>query len=445
MVLSVADRPGPARRRPERERKPPPGLAARRGAVDLIADVLDPGRLLGEGALGGLSPRERAEAHGLAEAVLRRLGEVDAALAPYVERMPGSPACHILRLMAAEIVFVGTASHAAVDVAVSLARLSPQAASMAGLVNAVGRRLSTAPPEPVEKPGRLNAAPWLAERLDAAWGRETTDAILAAHLGAAPHDLTPRDEADVEALAAELDAMALPSGTLRLPGRPQLSALPGFDAGAWWVQDAAAALPARLLAVAEGERVLDLCAAPGGKTLQLAAAGARVTALDHSAKRMARLEENLARTRLTAETVVADAFDWTPEARFDAILLDAPCSATGTIRRHPDLPHRFDPAALERLVDLQARLLARAWGWLAPGGRLVYATCSILPEEGEARVSAFLAATPAAGRVAFDPDDPALPPGAIDAEGALRTLPSMLPEIGGLDGFHATMLHCNKG
>ena len=256
-----------------------------------------------------------------------------------------------------------------------------------------------------------------------------------AHLVPAPHDLTPALPGDAEALAHELGARLLPTGTVRLANRPQLSALPGYAAGAWWVQDAAAALPARLVPAPAERRVLDLCAAPGGKAMRLASAGARVTALDISGPRMERLRENLRRTGLAAETVTADALEWQPDAPFDAILLDAPCTATGTIRRHPDLPHRTDGSALPALTALQARLLDRAWGWLAPGGVLVFCTCSLLPAEGEAQADAFLARTPNAALAPITGDDAI--PFEFVADGRLRTRPDQWPALGGLDGFFA--------
>ncbi len=236
------------------------------------------------------------------------------------------------------------------------------------------------------------------------------------------------------ALAQELDARALPTGSLRLPGRPQLTALPGFSAGAWWVQDAAAALPARLVPSPEGKRVLDLCAAPGGKTMQLAAAGARVTALDASAPRMGRLRENLGRTGLEAETVVADALHWQAEAPFDAVLLDAPCTATGTIRRHPELPYRADGRGLPALVELQRRLLDRAWGCVAPGGVLMFCTCSLFKAEGEAQAAEFAAR--AAGAVAMPVGADEVPAEFVSG-GWLRTRPDQWVDRGGVDGFFA--------
>ncbi len=409
-----------------------PGLAARQGAVRLLSAVLDRGRMPDESRLPG-GPAERAEARALADLALRRLGEIDTLLAERVPRPPRAPVDHILRVMAAELVFGQGAAHAAVDLAVRQAKGGP-GAKLAGLVNAVGRRLAAERPEEAPDAPWRNTPEWLWHRLAQDWGAERAQAMAAAHLRPAPLDLTLRDPADAEALAAELGAAVLPTGGLRLQTRPQISALPGFRQGAWWVQDAAASLPARMIGEAESRRVLDLCAAPGGKTLQLAAAGARVTALDISEARLARLRENLARTGLAAEIVEADALAWTPPAPFDAILLDAPCSATGTIRRHPDLPRRFEPKSLAELTALQSALLARAWEWLAPGGVLVYATCSLLKAEGEAQAAAFAKA--GAERLPLGPEDgPAAAFAA--AAGDLRTAPDLWPEAGGLDGFFA--------
>ena len=234
------------------------------------------------------------------------------------------------------------------------------------------------------------------------------------------------------------DGIRLPTGSLRLAAPGQVSALPGFAEGGWWVQDAAAALPAQILAPVAGESILDMCVAPGGKTLQLAAAGARVTALDISEPRMKRVRDNLARTGLSAEIVVGDALTY--QGRHDAILLDAPCSATGTIRRHPDLPHAKDGAEFAGLIAAQAEMLAHAWSLLRPGGRMVFCTCSLLPYEGEAQIDAALAAFP---DMVVDPaalNLPGIDPGWIGSEGGLRLRPDYWPELGGMDGFYIALL-----
>lgn len=318
-----------------------PGFAARAGALHMIdAVVLDGGGMLDEDGLSG-SPTERAEAHGLADLTLRRLGQIDDALGRFVQRMPKPPVDHVLRLMAAELIFVGTAPHAAVDLAVRLVKARSGAAKLAGMVNAVGRRLAEQGAEIAagQDAAALNTPRWLWRRLAADWGAPATRAIAEAHLTPAPHDLTLKHPLQAAALVDALDAESLPTDSLRLPGRPQISAMPGYATGDWWAQDAAAALPARLIPALKGKRVLDLCAAPGGKTLQPAAAGAEVTALDILDHRMARLAENLARTGLTAETVVADALHWTPARPFDAILIDAP------LLRHRNHPPPSRPAA----------------------------------------------------------------------------------------------------
>lgn len=381
------------------------------------------------------SPAEKAEARALADLALRRLGEIDTILAERVPKAPRAPAIHILRVMAAELLFSEGRAHAAVDLAVRQAKAGP-AARLAGLVNAVGRRLSSEPPVPARDAPWRNTPGWLWHRMSEDWGASRTEAMATSHLAPPPTDLTLRDPGDRAALAEELQGELLPTGGLRVHRRPQITALPGFRQGAWWVQDAAASLPAQMLTEIAGRRVLDLCAAPGGKTLQLAAMGSRVTALDVSEARLRRLRENLARTQLTAEIVVADALAWEPSEPFDAILLDAPCSATGTIRRHPDLPQRFDPATLPELVSLQARLLRRAWEWLKPDGRIVYATCSLLRAEGEDQIAAFLSEVGAVrDRVRLAAAEPFL-----TKDGDLRTLPDAWPARGGLDGFFAACL-----
>ena len=278
---------------------------------------------------------------------------------------------------------------------------------------------------------------WLRGRLMSAWGKKATQSMEAAHARGAPLDLTPKD-GDATTLAVRVGGTALPTGSVRLDGPAKVSDLPGYDDGDWWVQDAAAALAVRALSPRPGERVLDLCAAPGGKTLQLAAAGAAVTAVDISAERMARLADNLGRTGLAARMVVADVLHWAPGEVFDAVLLDAPCSATGTIRRHPDLPFIRRSADIKPLVALQSALLDRALALLAPGGRLLFATCSLLPEEGEAQIRAALARH--AGLTVAPLDLPGAEAAWRSAEGGLRLRPDYWPDLGGMDGFYLALL-----
>jgi len=402
---------------------------ARAAAVRILGAVLGEGQLLGQSdeALAGLSGADRARAQRLAAQVLRQLAPVDAVLKPLLRKAPPLPVLNVLRLAVAELA-AGEAAHGVVNQAVTLVRAGRHGA-MAGLVNAVLRKIAAAPP--VLKPQRLPR--WLRDPLVAAWGKAAVVAMESVQAVPAPVDITLR-----AGRPPVPGAEALPTGSLRLPAGVQVSALPGYDSGDWWVQDAAAAMAARVLAPRPGERVLDLCAAPGGKTLQLADAGAQVTALDISGPRLARLRDNLARTGLQAEVVAADALHWQPDAPFDAILLDAPCSATGTLRRHPDLPFVKDGSELAELLPLQAALIDRALGWLAPGGRLVYCTCSLLPDEGEAQVAAALIRHPGlqVQRV--------LPAGAeagwLTPEGALRLRPDYWADRGGMDGFFIACL-----
>jgi len=420
------------------------GVESRHAAVIALDAVLDRDLPLDtawrEAKVDTLSDRDAGFARLLVLTTLRRLGSIDAVIDRFVAKRPVGKnrlGVQIMRIAGAELMALDGAPHAAVDTAVRLAKRLPETQRLSGMVNAVCRRMSdegcrmfdAADAEAVDTPA------WLWERLKDAYGEPTARAIAAAHRHGAPLDLMPaRDAGD---WAARLHGTLTPVGTVRRSGGA-VAGLEGYGEGAWWVQDAAATLPARMLGDVAGRRVLDLCAAPGGKTMQLAAMGAEVTALDISKPRMRRMRENLLRTRTGVKVVIADALDWNPEGEFDAILLDAPCSATGTIRRHPDLPHLKTGAVLSSLVPLQDALLARAWQWLAPGGALVYATCSLLPEEGEARVASFLGSHPDARLDPVGPDS-GIPPEMV-SEGALRSLPSHWPDIGGLDGFYAARL-----
>jgi len=395
-------------------------------AFDLLTAVFDRRRPLEEAldAAPPAEPRDRAAAHRLAAAVLRRLGSLDAVLEPFLTRAPPDGVKHVLRLGAAGLLLLATPPHAAVATAVALAR-TRRLAPFAGLVNAVLRRVSDAGPAALDglDGPRLDTPPWLW----ASWGADAR-AIAEAHEHEAPLDLSLRPGAELPP-----GATLLPTGSVRLPAGTRVQDLPGFDAGAFWVQDAAAALPADLLHAKPGEHVADLCAAPGGKTAQLAATGARVTAVDRDTYRLRRLHENLARLQLEVQVVQADAATWTPPALFDAVLLDAPCSATGTIRRHPDVARLKRPRDLAELTAGQDRLLAAATAMLRPGGRLIYAVCSLQPEEGAGRVAGLPGLRPDPFTAAeLDGIPPALTP-----QGTLRTHPGLWTDRGGMDGFFA--------
>jgi len=411
---------------------PPPRSPAapptRRAAARLLEAVLGRHRPLEEaleGLPGQIAPRYRAAAHRIAAAVLRRTASLDAVLEPYLRREPPAEVRNALRMGAAELLLLGTPAHAAVSGAVAVA---PK--PFAGLVNAVLRRVAeggAAALAELDGP-RLDTPPWLWSAWHAAYGPEAARGIAEAHAVEAPLDLTLAPGA-----TAPDGGATLATGSVRYPSGTRVTELPGFAEGGFWVQDAAAALPARLLAPRAGERIADLCAAPGGKTAQLAAAGALVTAVERDPKRAARLRENLARLKLAATVVEADASAWEPGERFDAVLLDAPCSSTGTIRRHPDIPHRKRPRDIPPMAEAQAGLLAAAARLVKPGGRLVYAVCSLQPEEGEAQ----LEAAAALGLVP-DPVRAEEVPGleaAITPAGALRTRPDLWGERGGMDGF----------
>ena len=419
---------------------------ARAAALDLLQGVIRRKQALDQQMAGGafavLDPRGRAFAHNLVATTLRRLGQIDALISTCLEKpLPANArtAQDILRLGAAQLLFTGTADHAAVDTAVDLARARGQG-RLAKLVNAVLRRLQRegAAALAAQDAARLNTPDWLWRAWEAAYGAETCRAIAQSHLTPAPLDITVKE--DAAGWAERLGGVVLSDRSLRLTDAAPVPELPGFAEGAWWVQDRAAALPVRLLGDVAGLSVLDLCAAPGGKTAQLAAAGARVTALDRSEKRLETLARNLERLGLGVETVAADALSWAAPAPFDAILLDAPCSATGTIRRHPDLPHLKRPEDTAKLADLQDRLLARAADWVRPGGLLVFATCSLQPEEGVERIRAFLAQHPGFTTEPVTAGESGITPEMVSPQGWLRTLPSMAAEIGGMDGFFAAAL-----
>lgn len=410
-------------------------LIARRAAIGLLIGISREKRLLSEliadaeGPLKDLSGPDRARAQRLALAALRRAEAIDALLAPHMRTAPNPETRAILRLAITELAERPDEAHGIVSAAVDLARENPRSTKAAGFVNALLRRAAISR---LDLPA-ARLPQWLREPLLRQFGKVAVRGMEAAHLAGPMLDITLRDPSAAEAWAERLGATLLPTGSLRLAPGVQVSGLPGYEEGAWWIQDAAAALPARILDVQPGERVLDMCAAPGGKTMQMAAAGGEVTALDLSESRMARLRENLGRTGLQATTVVGDGLTWGASHLFDAILLDAPCSATGTIRRHPELPLVREAGDIPGLVSLQSRMIDHAIQLLAPGGRLVFCTCSLLPEEGEQQFAAALGRHPEMSR---DQKAVAGWPGTWDAKGGgLRLRPDFWPEIGGMDGF----------
>jgi 16S rRNA (cytosine967-C5)-methyltransferase len=431
------------------------GLPARRAAVELLAAVLQKkqalddvlGRSLERGAMFDLPVRDRALARAIIAASLRRKGQLDHALFTFLERgLPDKSGTlyPILLSGAAQLIFLKTPPHAAIDLAVTLAQYDPKAKRYDKLVNAVLRRVAN---EGEAIAGSLNAArvntpDWLWSRWASYWGEARAHAIAEANLTEPPLDLTVKS--DPALWAERLSGRVLPNDSVRLLPKGRIESLPGYDDGAWWVQDVAASLPAKLLGDVSGQRVADLCAAPGGKTAQLVLGGASVIAIDNSKARLKLLAENLKRLRLEAELIEADATKWQPGGLFDAVLLDAPCSSTGTIRRHPDIPYVKSAKDIEALAALQARLLDNAASLVRPGGKLVYSTCSLEPEEGEAQIAAFLTRNNA---FSLDPIAPGELYGQaewIEPSGCLRTFPYELrfdvPEWSGMDGFFAARL-----
>jgi 16S rRNA (cytosine967-C5)-methyltransferase len=429
-----------------------PGLAVRRIAADILDGVLRRHRSLdeqldGPKELAALPERDRALARALVGTVLRRLGTLRHLVGLFLDR--GAPAQAplvetVLLLGAAQILLLQIPDHAAVDLAVRLVQADRHAARYAGLVNAVLRRVTR---EGAERLAGLDAValdtpPWLLERWSRTYGEETARAIAAANNCEPALDLTVKSDPDT--WAASLNGRVLSTGTVRTIAHGPVTALPGFAEGTWWVQDAAAALPVRLFGDLHGKRVADLCAAPGGKTAQLAAAGALVTAVDRAPARLARVGDNLNRLSLGAELVCADATTWAAEDKFDAVLLDAPCSSTGTIRRHPDVPWLKTAADIAALSGLQGRLIEHALALTKDGGTLIYCTCSLESEENEDIVAALLARRTGVRRIPVGVSEVFGHAEFISKNGDLRTLPCQLPDadprLSGLDGFYAAKL-----
>jgi len=431
-----------------------PGLTARRIAADILDNVIRRNRPLDgeiDGAdahpgLAALPERDRALVRKLAATVLRRIGTLRHVLRQFLDSgfPKDAPRVEIVLLIgAAQILFLDVPDHAAVDLSVRLVQADRRAAKYPGLINAVLRRVTREGPDLLTT---LDVVPldtpvWLFERWTRHYGEAAARAIAVAHGHEPPLDLTVKSDAD--SWAQRLRGRVLPTGSIRTDTGGLVSLLPGYSEAAWWVQDAAAALPARLLGEIAGKSVADLCAAPGGKTLQLAQAGAKVTAVDRSANRLVRVRENLMRLGLHADMVAADVTEW-QGGPFDAVLVDAPCSSTGTIRRHPDVAWLKQEVDIVQLTGLQRRLLDRAAALVKPGGQIVYCVCSLEPEEGEQQIEALLAREPALRRLPVEPGEIGGAAEFINATGDLRTLPSHWPDpeprMGGLDGFFAARL-----
>ncbi|MEJ6783673.1 RsmB/NOP family class I SAM-dependent RNA methyltransferase [Aminobacter sp. Piv2-1] len=462
MVVTDATRGRPRHRPNAGNKRPPkpdaapsaPGLAARMAAARLLAATIDARTPLdgltdhehGHPQFRALDMRDRGLVRAILATALRYRLTIEKLIARWLEKpLPANATAlsHILHVAAAQILFLDVPDSAAVDLAVTHAKSDPRTVRFSGLVNGVLRALVRA--KDAELPQALadtNDAPgWFVTRLVAAYGEDQASKILAAHRLESPVDFTVKS--DPEKWATAFGGIVLSTGTVRIEklGGP-VSELPGFADGAWWVQDAAAALPARLFGDIAGKRVADLCAAPGGKTAQLALAGAQVTAVEASKNRLTRLAANLARLGLDAEKVNADLLAYEPAEPFDAVLLDAPCSSTGTVRRHPDVLWTKSPEDVTKLASVQRKLLDGAVRLVRPGGTIVFSNCSLDPEEGEALVAAFLADHK--GRIELDPIRPGEVPGIsafVTTEGYLRTTPAGLdlgnPAISGLDGFFA--------
>jgi 16S rRNA (cytosine967-C5)-methyltransferase len=415
-------------------------LAARAAAIDLAASALDHRGGLEEAMerapFSGLELRDRGLARMIAMTLMRRMGAIDRLLQARLKKEPPHAVTMLLRIGAVQALYLDVPAFAAVDTTVRLAEQDWATRPFKGLINAVLRGLLREPAAAEQDPEHL-LPDWLFARWRSAYGEAAARQIAAMIVEEPATDVTPRDASDA-ALAGELEATALPGGSLRMGQRGDVTAWPGYAEGRWWVQDAAAAVPARLLKLEPGQSALDLCAAPGGKALQMAAAGAQVTALDRSGPRLRRLRQALERTGLNAEVVTADAAAWSDPRRFDAVLLDAPCSATGTFRRNPDVLWGSRASDIAKLAGVQARLLDAAAGRVAPGGRLVYCVCSLEPEEGEGQVEAFLKRHGAFRLDPIAPGEGGAPEAAATKAGWLRILPHQME--GGLDGFFAARL-----
>ena len=429
---------------PSEETMQPAGLAARRAAVEILVSVLDRRQFLGDAisqntALKYMPANDRAFARLLVSTVLRRLPEIDQAFQQFLERpLPKNPKklFQLLRTGTAQLLFLKMPPHAVVNTSVELVS-EFQNNKFKGLINAILRKVATIKNE-AENPAKLNTPDWLWKSWVGQYGEDSATAIGLQHLANPPIDISAKEKPIfwAQSLGAEL----LPTGTIRLTAGGHPSEWAGFEGGHWWIQDAAAAIPVKLLGDIAGKTVIDLCAAPGGKTAQLVNAGATVTAVDISGTRITRLESNLARMQMSAKTIVADLRQWRPNDPADIVLLDAPCTATGTCRRHPDILRLRNESDVEKLTAVQSTLLDAAAEMVTPGGLLLYVTCSLQPQEGPDQISSFLNRHSNFHRARFDVSVCKTLESAFSADGSFRTLPSHWSNRGGMDGFFAVVL-----
>lgn len=427
------------------------GFESRKAALTLLTGVLVKKTpldyLMDEdegGFLEALEKRDRAFVHALVATTLRNLGSIDFAIDAAMDRPLREKAMrarNVLRLAVAQIYFLNVPDHAAVDIAVQQADVHRSSKPFKSLVNAVLRRILREGDTLKETAlARGNTPPQFFRQWKNAWGKRAADKIATAHMSEAPLDITLKSQKDAEGWAKKLGGTLLPTGSIRLTDAAPVPELPGFTEGDWWVQDAAAAMPAKLFGDLGGQRALDLCAAPGGKSAQLAAQGARVTAIDKSRSRLERVDENMNRLGLKIETLKKDAAKFAPDDLFANVLLDAPCTATGTVRRHPDVVHLKTRDDITSLSAVQSTLLDAAATMTAPGGTLVYCTCSIEPEEGEEQITAFLERHQDFTLNGIAPQEVGGQEGFLTKRGEIRTLPFVWDEHGGIDGFYAARL-----
>ena len=420
-------------------------------AADVLEDILfrrksfDDAFTAGAGSrfrASALAPRDRAFSYNLVATTLRRLGQIDDLIDSCLETpLPDKAraARTILRLGAAQLLFMNVSAYAAVDTSVGLAQTRRQGAYKK-LINAILRRLGREGAEMIsaQDAQRRNTPDWLWEVWSKAYGEDLTRRITNAHLSQPPLDITVKSNPEAE--AAKLGGMLLPTGSIRLKDNPGVESLPGYNQGDWWVQDTAATLPVKLFPHLEGQRIVDLCAAPGGKTAQMAAAGAHVTAIDRSEKRLRLLQENMGRLSLDVSCILEDAVGWRPRHSCDGVLIDAPCSATGTLRRHPDIQWVKSPNDVRGVAKIQLALLKASVEMVRTGGTIIFATCSLQPEEGPLLIQEFLDSVANVRRDPLDNDARFSIPDMITTDGDLRTFPHFLSDHGGMDGFFAARL-----